>query len=306
MTWPFLDARERALVAQALPLAGGREALEQQLARLGRIAELVRDASADVPEDELLERLAGCDHDADLRLPAPAALRQAFLLAKVAFLRDLSRAIAAAPAELTRLAETELAQSIHTHLVEELFVEVAAAREVAAGIRRGAVRKLVALWRDPLQVEIDDVAPMLDAIWEARCRLRPVLGTLLGTHETFSLFQRTRDDRFLDHFTRDDVSEDEREAFHEFLFGLSVEQCDLLHEEMHRRGVEVVSLADARRLLGLAEEPPELGSGPDAMVASYRVRKVRAAYRALSGTPGPRRTAEEHVVIARLARGETL
>jgi hypothetical protein len=303
MTWPFLDTQENALVEAALRVT---PALAPNLERLGLIAAVARDASEEVSEDELLERLAGCNYDADLRLPVSAALRQAFLLAKIAFLRRLSASLGAAPAELRRLAETELAQSIHTHLVEELFVVVASSPEAAVAIRRGAVRKLIALWRDPLQMEIDDVAPLLDAIWEARCRLRPVLGTLLGTHETFALFQRTKDDRFLDHFTRGDVSEDELEAFHEFLFGLSVEQCDLLHADMHRRGLTVISLTEARRVLDLVDDPLELGEGPDAMVASYRARKIRTNYRILAGIPGPRRTAEEHIVIARLARGENL
>jgi hypothetical protein len=308
MTWPFLDARERALVADALPAAGdAREELERQLARLGEVARVARQGPAGLSPRALVDRLSGRRHDVDLRLPPVAALGQAYLMLKVVFLRELAAALAGAPAELRRRADVELAQSIHSHLVEELFVSVASDAGVDEIVRRGAARKLLVLWQDPVQVEIDDVAPLLDAIWEARCRLRPTIGSLLGTQEIFALFQSARDERFLDHFAGGDLPDDELQAYQEFLFGLSTEECVRLRAEMDARSLAAVSLDEARRLLDVRDAGEPVGAvGPDAMAVSYRARRVRAIYRALTGAPGPRRTAEEYVIIARLARGEAL
>jgi hypothetical protein len=308
LTWPFLDEQERALVAAGLPLCGaGRAALEEQLVLLGGLAELTRRIAFDASPEAIVALLGGCRYDADLRLPPLAAVGRAYTLAKVSFLRELSDALAGAPAALRRRAEEEHAQSIHSHLVEELFIEIAADPTVDAAVRGAAGRKLRHLWQDPIYVEVDDVAPLLDAIWEARSRLRPVLGTLVGCHEAFALFQSTRDERFLDHFSRDDVDQDELQAFHEFLLGLSTEEHAVLRSEMAARGLGALSPAEARAILGLSEDGGDFGLvGPEAMVASYRARKIKTSYRVLARTPGPRRTAEEHVVIARLARGDAL
>ncbi len=310
MAWPFLDAQEQALVEEGLPLTGERRpGLVRALARLGRVAQVAWDSAPELSPDEIVQRLGGSRYDADFRLPPEAAVGQAFLLAKAAFLGDLAVALGGAGEELRRRAGAEHAQSIHSRLAEELFHEVAGDVNVDLSVRHAAARKLSRLWNDPVWTEIDDVAPLLDAIWDARCRLRPVLGTLLGTHEVLELFRSTRDERFLDHFTRDDVPEEELQAFQEFLLGLSTEEHATLRAEMSARGVSVLSLADAHEILGIPDDGSELSpgrTGPEAMVASYRARKVKASYRILARVPGPRRTAEEHVVIARLARGQAL
>jgi hypothetical protein len=312
MDWSLFDAAERALLLEALPRAGGaRATIDRQLARLERLAALTRHEEDELGPDALLERFAGLRYDVDLRLPAAAAVARAFLLHKVDLLREVTGALAAggdgdADADALRArAEAELAQSIHSHLVEELFVAVAADAGNDTAVRREAARKVILLWRAPLAIEIDDIAPLLDAIWEARRRMRPVLGTLLGTHEIFTLFRSTRDERFLEHFAAGELPDEEIQAYREFLFGLSTEEHDALRRAMDARGAECVSLAEARELLGLGPPRPA-EHGPDAMVASYRARKIKASYRALVGAPGPRRTAEEHVVIARLARGDAL
>ena len=308
--WSFLDARERGLVSDALPQTGSARAeLDRQLDLLAHLAEVTREVPFSLAPEALVETLRDARHDADLKLPPVAAFGSAFTLTKIALLRDLSRALPEGT-ELRRLAEVEHAQSIHSHLVEEHFVAVTSDGELSDEARLAAARKLLTIWRDPVHTEIDDVAPLLDSIWEARRRLKPVIGTLLGTHEILSLFTSSKDERFLDHFTAGQVDEDELMAFREFLLGLSTEEQVALQAEMEARGLSVLSLREARVLLGLPDDDGgEMGLGvigPEAMVASYRARKVKASYRVLTGAPGPRRTAEEHVVIARLAGGQAL
>ena len=58
-------------------------------------------------------------------------------------------------------------------------------------------------------------------------------------------------------------------------------------------------LDEARGLLGRARSSwmPER-NGAQALYTSYKQRRVKAAYRALTGVRGPRKTAEEYVMIA--------
>jgi hypothetical protein len=89
---------------------------------------------------------------------------------------------------------------------------------------------LYRIWEERLLIEVDDFAPLLESAWEARSKLLPVLGTMLGTHEVFRLFKEARDKRFLDYFGEDDVENEQLLAFEEFVFGLSHEQIAQLRE----------------------------------------------------------------------------
>ena len=44
-------------------------------------------------------------------------------------------------------------------------------------------------------------------------------------------------------------------------------------------------------------------AGPQAFYSSYKKRRMRAAYRLLTATEGPKKTAEEYVMTAFLLRG---
>ncbi|MEI9885776.1 MAG: hypothetical protein WDN08_04605 [Rhizomicrobium sp.] len=127
---------------------------------------------------------------------------------------------------------------------------------------------------------------MLEAAWDARSKLLPVLGTMLGTHELFRLFKEARDKRFLDYFGEDDVEEEQLFAFEEFLFGLSHEEIARLRAHLTDEGRACITLDAARALLGNVEPGHH---GAQALYTSYKKRRVNAAHRALTGASGPRR-----------------
>ncbi len=158
------------------------------------------------------------------------------------------------------------------------------------------------IWESRLLTEVDDFAPHLEAAWEARNKVRPVLGTMLGSHELFRLFQEARDDRFLDYFTGDALAEEQTEAFEEFLFDLTYEEISRLRTHMREHGQAAVSLADAARILGKDSLVMSHDEGPEALYASYKNRKIKATYRALTAAHGPKHTAEEYVMMAFLSR----
>lgn len=165
-------------------------------------------------------------------------------------------------------------------------------------MKTGAARSLFRIWEERLEAEIDDFAPLLEDVWDARNRLRPVLGTMRGTQEFFALLREARDHRFLDYFTEGNVPEEQHQAFEEFLFGISHEEVERLREYVSAEATGVVSPEQARGVLGRTQESWTPSGGPQALYSSYKKRRVKATYRALTNSRGPKKTAEEYVMTA--------
>jgi hypothetical protein len=321
--WFFLDLAERGLVEQALAAVGQtnpkqRAVIEGTLSRLRSMAELIRDspslasswgggAGRAFSADTLIEQLCRVrDYDIDLHIPTKAVLGQAYVIAKINFMKALGYTLDAvsAPAALRERVQHEVAQSIYTKLAEELFVSIVTDPNAPPRVKTGAARFLYRIWEERLHMEVDDFAPLLESAWEARSKLLPVLGTMLGTHEVFRLFREARDKHFLDYFSEDDVEQEQLLAFEEFLFGLSHEEIARLRAHMVEQGTACITLDAARELLGTVttSELPEQ-NGAAALYTSYKKRRVNAAHRALTGASGPKKTAEEYVMIAFLGAG---
>jgi hypothetical protein len=323
--WFFFDAAERTLVSEVLDVVGAtnpqqRVVLEGMLGRLRKAAELIRDSPSITASgggggrtfsaNSLIEQLCRVpDWDLDLHIPTKAVLGQAYLIAKINLLKALGYTLETTPGglELRERVQREVAQSIYTKLAEELFVSIVTDRDAPSRVKMGAARFLFRIWEERLLIEVDDFAPLLESAWEARSKLLPVLGTMLGTHEVFRLFQEARDKRFLDYFGEDDVEEEQLLAFEEFLFGLSHEEINRIRSHMAEHSRAVVSIESARKLLGNEDDDvhswrPHEGGAP-ALYTSYKKRRVNALHRALTGAAGPKKTAEEYVMIAFLHRG---
>lgn len=307
----FFDDAERALTRRALdaveeqaPAQAG--ALRDELRRLRQAADLVS-ASPSVSgkiDDGLLDLLCQVpDWDLDLHVPLRVTFGQAYLTAKIGFLESLAQGLDAAGAapELCERARFEVGQSIYSKLAEELFVSIVTDRLARRTLKVAAARALIRIWEERLQAEIDDFAPALESIWVARNKLRPAVGTTLGTSEFFRLVNECCDTRFVDYFGQD-VPQEQLQAFEEFLFGLGYEELAALREAMQSRGITTVTPEQASELIG---GPPSWSpdeDGPHALYTSYKRRRVRARFRALTNAPGPRRTAEEFVMRSLLVR----
>lgn len=323
--WFFLDPREQALVSQGLQVVRASRpeqarALEDNLDRLARAADLVRHSPSIATSwreswrrpapgssgESLVDLLCSVpDWDLDLHVPTKAVFGQAYLVAKINFFKALGYAVDAAdgPTELQVGLEREVGQSIYSKLAEEIFVSIVTD---PCGRREGKARAaelLFHIWDQRLVTEIDDFAPALESIWEARDKLRPVLGTMRGTQEFFHLLAASRDPRFLDYFSGGDRPDEEVQAFEEFLFGISHEEITRLREHLRQEESGVVSAEQARGVLGRSAKSWAPGDGPQALYTSYKKRRVKAHYRALTGAPGPKKTAEEYLVSAFIHAG---
>jgi len=316
----FLDERERDVITAVLEAVhavdpGRAASLARSLDWLGCYAGLVVDCPTLTPCDRqlvaasvdgLVDHLSRVSEvDFELRCPTKAVMGQGYLVAKINFIDALESAMRAVsgPTDLLGRLRVERAQSIFTRLAEELFIGIVTDRAAAPPVKRRAAELLLRVWESRLLTEIDDFAPALEAAWEARNQVKPVLGTMLGSHEIFRMFQEARDERFLDYFVEGEVSPEQAGAFEEFLFGLAHEDIARLRAHLTERGLAAISRDDAARLLGrdrVGDDGPD--EGPMALYTSYKRRKVKASYRALTGATGPKRTAEEYVMLSFLQR----
>ena len=183
---------------------------------------------------------------------------------------------------------------LYTKLVEEVLSNIASDNLLERSVRGKAVGALAQIWERRLTYRVRDFFPLLEATWQARQRITVTGGTLYGTQEIFELFQAGGDPAFVDYFARSEHSDDEVEAFREFLFGTSCEELNRLSEEMRRAGVNSITMPT-----------PKISSKHDAATLFYeffRSRHLLATARKLADLPGPKRTAEGYVMIYYLGR----
>ncbi len=290
--------------------------LRGQVSQIEQLNQLVSDS----PSLTLTQELGGKSRDSeslvshlthtdgltgDLDLPIKATLQRTFLLAKIQLFRSFVKALCKLSSEhpefiqLAKDMREELAQSIYTQMAEDLLLALLRKPSVKMSTKRRAARQLILVW-DNATLEIDDFCPFLESAWHARNRVHPGLGCLLGTTEYFRLVAEDCSDRFLDFFSRDGVSEEENQAFAEFLFGLTWEELSTLRQELKAQNIEVADEAWAAKVLGrvIEHDCDECENiDPIALYRSYSRRQVAADYRISSGSPGPKRTAESYLMI---------
>lgn len=325
--WFFFDPAERALVDDSLRIVarGAAELREYSTAlldRLARLAELIRasppigrpavaGSRPELAPDALIASLCSQPEFAlELNVPTKVAVGRSYLIAKINFLKALAYAVeeVAGSPEVQERLRVEVGQAIYSKLAEDLLVAILTDASTEPAVLAAASRVLLQVWDDPLLAEVDDYAPFLEGAWRARATVKPVLGTMLGTQEMYQLLAATSDYRLCDHFESDSATQEEMESFEEFLFGLSYEDIQRLRADLALHHHAAISLADGRRVLGLSPLAPaadeDTAAGAQAMYISYKRRRLNASHRAMTGSPGPRKTAEEYVMIAVLRRSD--
>lgn len=266
--------------------------------------------------DTLIKHLITLDGlSGDLSLPLKATLSRTYLVSKIMFLRAFLKATKATTdgagvasaepsASTTRLCfdlREELAESIYTLLAEELLLALLRKPSTLPRIKLRAAQQLIAVW-DDATLEVRDFAPMLESAWHARNRVQAAYGTLLGTSEAVQLACADCDPHVIEFFSRREMSTDEASAFEEFLFNMTSEELTVLRRAMTSQNVCAISPAWAAGVLGRQIEELEHSHeiDPMALYRSYQRRQLAADFRIMSGTPGPRRTAEAYLIVDRL------
>lgn len=191
--------------------------------------------------------------------------------------------------QLRERATQRLRLRLYSKLSEEVLLDIACDPTLHRSARERAVRSLAQLWDRRLTYRVRDFFPLLESTWEARQRISVTGGTLYGTQEVFELFREGVAPEFVEYFGRDDHSEDEVQAFREFLFGIPYEDLVKLEGHVSREGN-----------VGVRFMTPAMTTRSEGVLLFYeffRSRYVQSLARKLGQQPGPKRTAEGYAMV---------
>ena len=190
---------------------------------------------------------------------------------------------------LREQATRRLRLRLYSKLSEEVLLDIACDPTLQRAARERAVRSLAQLWDRRLTYRVREFFPLLESTWEARQRINVTGGTLYGTQEVFELFREGVAPEFVEYFGRDDHSEDEVQAFREFLFGIPYEELVKLEGDLIRKGN-----------VGVDFMAPAMTTRSEGVLLFYeffRSRYVQSLARKLGKQPGPKRTAEGYAMV---------
>jgi hypothetical protein len=241
----------------------------------------------------------------EMFLPARALVSRTLVMGEVNFYRLLRVLCDEAmrdedAAAMEPHVNDQLCLALYTRLAEAVLISIASDDGVAARIRDRAALGLVHIWDDSTY-RVRKFFPILEATWQARRKVPVTLGTLLGAAEMFRLVEAGCDERFVAYLARENHTEDEAQAFREFLFGATTEKLQRLEAHMLESGKIALS-ADELPAGACADAHTATGDPALAMYEFFLSRHLQASARRLAGLPGPKRTAEEYVMLHFLER----
>jgi len=237
--------------------------------------------------------------DLIMNIPTKAILGQGFAIAKINFffmLLYLSR-------EIDILRETEetiyaiITRNIFTIMAEEVYISLLSDKMIPLEIRSKAGYNLANIWENRIDCGVKEFAPILSTMWNARKKLKPAFGTMLGISEIFMLSENS-DTTWIGFFERDELSEDEILSLQEFLMGLSFEEMDFLSDEMEKSDRTSIGIDEIDKILGEKKIHPHYTyEDPREIFHSFKVRKKNSKVRSKTNSKGPKKTVEDYIMI---------
>jgi len=242
----------------------------------------------------------------DMLLPMRAAVGQVYVMARLNLFRLLHQVAQEALGGRDDFTAVEdaiggrISQSIHNKVIESLLIAIVCDDSLGRAVRTKAATALTHLWEDRFSRRIEAFLPVLETTWEARRQTTVQLGTLMGVSEIFALMRAGGDIRFLDYFSRKTCPPEELQAFREFLFSVSTEELESLNDRL-LKGQEKPE-AGVRVGTTLSLPPTYLynHTATDFVTQLYLFfvkRHLEAHARRIRNLPGPKRTAEEYVMV---------
>ena len=308
----ILDALEQLPPSRAQEgyrhLAGGLERLKtlwRAIERYPRLRESQALGRRRRNLDFLLNDTAPAEpYTVEAYLPTRAALARAYGVAKFNFFRMLAYVgedLLAGRDDSAELIDEVAAlgrQSAAALIAEDVLRSVACDGALDEGLRRRATEILAALWDQRATHSLADFAPLLDSAWRAKACVEICYGTLAGVSEVLQMSAAGIDPRFIEYFSSQALSKEEHDAFEEFLFNATYEELTRMRRFMKDSGRDSLEPAEVARIFSV---PPErlhrTTATSEDMFFTFREREMWARVRQLREEDGPKKTAEEYVMI---------
>lgn len=235
--------------------------------------------------------------DATLQLPSKATLGKGFLVAKIHTFSSLTKLCKRTPelTEYTQDFNTETISMMFTLLAEDVYLNLIHDITIPEEFRWHLAMSLLLLWEHRNDQTISDIAPVLQSVWNARRKLAPAFGTMMGTSELL-LISIQMDGQWIK-FIKQKLGEPEvSQAMEEFLFGLSYEQIHKLRTILKEKGISAIGRDEVAGYLG---QHVKIDAGLDYrdFYTLYTVRRDNARARRRMELPGPHKTLEDYFIL---------
>ncbi len=272
------------------------EGVAQSISKYPSIKSTSQLAGSSRNVESLVSALCKMDSDSQLlTLPTKTILGRAYLVAKfhtfVAFLKV---------AEKLQLAEN-LLKSLHgaifnimfTIMAEDVYVFLLEDDTLSLKLREELALSLTDLWESRLDMNIQEFSSILVSLWNARAKIAPVFGTMLGTAEFFSLSTHVGA-KWAHFISRKLVVKEIMWALEEFLFGISYEEILFVRKKLNEERIDSVSREDVFNMLNRDNLFKE--SDARSFYASYSERRNNAEARKRLNVEGPKNILEDYCV----------
>lgn len=239
-----------------------------------------------------------CSTKPDFRmfsLPAKAVLGKGYLVAKFhtfSALTKIASNFEFPEEDLIRLRAATL-NIMFTIMAEDVYISLLNDGSIMENIKSQVAKSLTDLWERRLDKNTTDFAPVLTSVWEARDKIAPAFGTMLGTSELFLLSAALG--KSWEQFMLAKLGDPKiGEALEEFLFGISHEEIVYVREKLVKDGICAVSRDEVAAML--YKENNFTDKSPKVFYASYSERRHNAEARRRLKAEGPKHTLEDYYI----------
>lgn len=248
--------------------------------------------------DSLIDSLVNSNREGDttLQLPSKATLGKGFLVAKLhtfSSMEKLSRE-SGLDYKLSNAIHDETIAMMFLLLAEDVYLNLIRDTSLPMVSRRQLAISLLLLWEHRADQNITDISPVLQSVWQARTRLAPAFGTMMGTSELVMIsFQL---DEQWSQFIKTMLGEPGvNQAMEEFLFGISYEQITKLKNLLREKGIAAISRDEVSTFL---DEDVKTNVSEDYrdFYQQYSLRRDNARARKRLNIPGPHKTIEDYFI----------
>jgi len=244
-------------------------------------------------------------------MPTRAVVGRSYLVAKFNFFRLLVRMCRHHIPEDQRQKELlnelgfSVRESVTSIIAEDVLVSIASDDGQDMELRRKAIYLLADLWEHRTIRSVRDFFPLLYSVWDAKARVTISYGTLAGTTELLALMREGCDPAVIDYFTSDQISEEERQALIELVFNATFEELETMRNFMERNHMEVLGPNDVAKIFNIPlSKLHQTTATAEDMFFTFRERQVTAYQRKMKNLAGPKKTAEEYMMIYYLRQAD--
>ncbi len=235
--------------------------------------------------------------DRIFQLPSKAVLGKSLLVAKTHTLSSFSKYCAHLGSNFEKLSsefKNETILSMFSLLVEDVYLNLISDISQPIDFRREWALSLLLLWEHWNDQTIETVAPVLQAVWNARRRLAPAFGTMMGTSELLMISMQM-DEQWISFIKNKMGEQGVTQAMEEFLFGISHEQINLLRETLRSKGIAAIGRDEVKNFIG-DHIKADAGLDYRDFYSMYAIRRDNARSRARMHVEGPVKTLEDYFI----------